>query len=253
MFRIQKQPSFAWGKVAGMFFAVFIPGGLVAYCNHIVFPESSYIAIGMVVVSVGIAAIFTIASAYATPNVRRYCLLALLFLAVVVSINLSAHWVLSREASGAKQATSERHAEEDRMLDQWKTQVDGAAKLAEAQRDMARAEERRLNAEAWRNNTARRLGVQAPRGSSVSSSSAPIAMPSIEAPALATKEREGRLTLEQVMKKWSGWLIGLAILDLLASVVSFGICATVWEWDRDGDGVADHLQKDQTWPAELGK
>jgi len=63
-------PGFGWGKAAGMLFAVLIPAGLVAYANHLVFPESSWIALGMIITTCGIAGIFAMASSYATRKVR---------------------------------------------------------------------------------------------------------------------------------------------------------------------------------------
>src|SRR6516225_8235384 len=115
----QQQPqdrsrSFVWGKVAGMIFAVAVPAGLVVAANRIVFPDSSWLATGMVITTFGVACIFAVASSYATPKVRKYVLIAALLLSVELAANLAVHWVLSRQVSGAKQATTARHEEEDR-------------------------------------------------------------------------------------------------------------------------------------------
>lgn len=237
----QKQHGFAWGKVAGMIFTVVLPGGLLIYANQQVFPDASWLATGMVIVSIGVAVIFAVASGYATPKVKKYVLIASVLLAVELAANLACHWVLSREVSGAKQATIARHEEEDR---------EEKRRDAEAQRqkDLLAAQTKALNAEAWRNAEARKLGMQAPRGGRISTpavSTSPLAATSAPVTAAVPK-----LTVEQVMEKWLGWLILFAILDLLTSVVAFGICALVWEWDLNHDGVADHLQgRGSTIPA----
>lgn len=235
--------GFGWGKFAGFIFAVLIPGGLVAYCNHLVFPESSYIAIGMVIVSIGIAGIFTVASSFATAKVRRYILAAHLALCIVLSANLAAHWVLSRQVSGAKQAKAERHEEEDRVDKRRREQVEENLRLMAEHRALVQADAKRFNAEAWRNNTARRLGLPAPRGARPASASEAPALPSLDVPRAA--DTKPRLTVEQVMEKWSERLLWFAIADLLASVVAFGVCALLWEWRRPSDYIVQPLP--QSW------
>lgn len=242
MKQIPKQSSFAWGKVAGMFFAVLIPALLVAYCSYLIFPDSWGVAIGMVLVSVGIAGIFTVASSKATPNVRRYCLIAHIVLAVTISAGLALHWIVKRQVSGARQATVERHTEEDRLLHQYQTQVDGAVKLVDAQKSLYEAQSKTFRNEAIRNDSAKRLGIEAPRGAKVTNG-ASMDIPKIEAPKLDRDTNSKKMTIEAVLEYWTPWLMASAILDLLASVISFGVCMALWEWDKDGDGVADHKQQ----------
>jgi hypothetical protein len=230
----RRRHSFAWGKTAGMLFAVVIPAVLVIAANKSVFPEASWLATGMVVTTMGIAIIFAVASAFATPKVKRYVLIAAFAIDLVLAGNLAFHWVLAREISGAKQATTARHEEEDR-----------AEKRAEAEakrrKEWNESQARLLAAEARRNDSARRLGIQAPRGAKISaaSSSAPTAEPT----AAITSATDKPLTVEQVMNEYTPWLLGFAIAELLTSVVAFGICALLWEWDLNGDGIADHLQQ----------
>lgn len=251
------QRSFAWGKVAGMFFAVLVPGVLLAIANAQVFPESTWLATGMVLVSIGIAGIFTVASAYATPNVRRYMLFAHLALCLVMGANLACHWVLAREMSGARQSVEERRVEEDRAEERRKAAVADAEKLIAAQRDLSQAEAKRLNAEAWRNNTARQLGLSVPRLSvppgsrRVTASQAPVSVAPVIPELPKPTDSVSVVTVEAVMAKWNPRLIWLAIADFLVSLVAFGIAMLMWEWDKDGDGVADHAQR-QPRRAPLG-
>src|SRR5262245_13482262 len=123
--------SFVWGRVAGFAVCVCVPATLIGIANAQVFPDSAGMATGMVAVSVGVALIFTVASSYATSAVRRYILLALLFLGVVLSTNLVAHWVLKREMSGAKQSTEARHVEEDRAADRRQAETEQKLRLLE--------------------------------------------------------------------------------------------------------------------------
>jgi hypothetical protein len=243
--------SFVWGKVAGMLFAVLIPGCLLACANHKVFPESTWLATGMVVITIGIAGCFAVASGYAMPHVRRYCLLAHLFLCLVMAANLVCHWVLAREVSAVHQATEQKHTEEDRAESRRRAAVEDSLKLIEAQRDLTQANARQLQAEAVRNDSARRLGAVVPRAVRPA---APASAVSAVIPEVPKPVDSGPVvTLDQVLNKWYWWLIGFAAAELLASIVAFGVCALLWEWDVNGDGIADHLQQPVKWPTEVGK
>lgn len=244
-----REGAFGIGKVWGGVFAILIPGGLVAYCNHLVFPDSSYIAIGMVATTIGIAVLFTVASAYASGSTRRLVLISHFVLCLVLSINLAGHWILAREKSGAEQATAERRAEEDRQEERRKSQVNDTLALLDKARDLEDAARRRLDAEGNRDYWARRLGRQAGQGSAVTTAGAGLSAEEMKAAiaasapsATAAIVAAPKLTVEQVMEKWSDRLMWMAILDLLSSIVAFGLCCLKWEWDVDGDGVPDHLQ-----------
>lgn len=243
-------PSFGWGKALGMFFAVLLPAILIVYANTIVFPESSWLASGMVLSTCGIALIFAIASGRATQGTRRYCLVASLVLAVVLSANLVGHWVLARELSAAKQATSARHTEEDRAEARREAEAKRQKELIAEQKALVAQQTKQLRAEAIRNDSAVRLGLRAPRGTRISAPqpvaiTQPTAEPSAEPapPADAPKQ----LTVEEVMAKWSWRLLWFAVADLLSSVVAFGICALLWEWDKNRNGIPDHLEQLLLW------
>jgi hypothetical protein len=251
-----QQGSFVWGKVAGMIFAVGLPAALVIAANHKVFPDSSWLASGMVVTTFAVAVIFAVASSFATRKVRKYVLIAALVLSVELAANLAVHWVLSREVSGAKQATTARHDEEDREearreseAKRQKEMLDKQRELLAEQKALAAETARQLRMEAIRNDSARRLGIRAPRGATVSAPASvsvtvpsPTAEPSASPAPPAGQPAQPNMTVEQVMEKWVGWLLAFAILDLLTSVVAFGVCALLWEWDLNRDGIPDHLQ-----------
>lgn len=233
-------PGFGWGKALGIVFAVLIPAALVVYANTLAFPDSSLLASGMVVVTCGIAVIFAIASGKATRTTARYCLLAGIVLSAVLSANLVGHWVLARELSAAKQATTARHTEEDR--EETRREAD-----ANRQKTLLEAQTKALRAEAWRNAEARRLGMRAPRGASVSAPTSTTVTQPTAPPVTDQSETPKQMTVEEVMKKWSWWLLWLAVADLASSVVAFGICAALWEWDKNGNGIPDHLEQYLMW------
>src|SRR5262245_826286 len=241
-----KRNSFTWGKTAGMLFATGIPALLVGIANHKVFPDSSWLATGMVIITFGIAVIFAVASEFATPKVKRYVLIASVVLSVELAANLACHWVLAREVSGARQATTARHEDEDRAEARKEAEAKRQRELMAEQRALTAETARQLRYEAIRNDSARRLGMRVARGATVTTQPPPVTLTTPEPAASvtpATKPAEASLTVEQVMASWLAWLVGFAIADLLTSVVAFGICGLCWEWDLNHDGIPDHLQK----------
>jgi hypothetical protein len=230
-----------------MIFAVIIPAILVIAANKKVFPDASWLATGMVITTMGIAIIFAVASAFATPKVKRYVLIAAFAIDTVLAGNLAFHWVLAREISGAKQVTTVRHEEEDREEARREAEAKRHRELIAEQTALAAETAKQLRMEAIRNDSARRLGIRAPRGATVSAPSAPVTVSAPAAEVTASAKPAAAVvaprTVEEVMNEYTPWLLGFAIAELLTSVVAFGICALLWEWDLDGDGVADHLQR----------
>jgi hypothetical protein len=50
------------------------------------------------------------------------------------------------------------------------------------------------------------------------------------------------LTPDQVRENWWPTLVGLALAEVFASVLAACILGGLWEWDRNHDGIPDHLQ-----------
>jgi hypothetical protein len=240
--------KFQW---IGFIFAVLLPAVLVAWCNYLVFPDSYEIAVGIVLISVGIAGLFTVGSMWATPKVARLIILAHVALMIALSINLAAHWILSREKSGAQQATAARHIEEDRQAAFRRQEAEQQIRLLNAQRDLTAAEGTSLANETRRNNSiirAAREGLTS-RGNVIrpttprsSGSSLPSPGSTVGPQNNAADPGRPAFTVEEVMERWRSRLTWLAILDLFTSVIAYGLVAAKWEWDRNRDGIPDHLQ-----------
>jgi hypothetical protein len=161
---------------------------------------------------------------------------------------MGSHWLLAREVSAAKQGVVERHAEVDR--DDARKAADAerqiALKKAEAEADAAKT--RLANAERRRLATLppeqRRsvLGVgptPTPLGFLPVQHVEPIIEVAFErAPVTAPK-----LTPEQVRESWWWRLTALAFAECFASVLAGAILAGIWEWDKNHDGIPDHLQQ----------
>jgi hypothetical protein len=230
-------------------FVVLLPAVIVGISNLDVFPDAAWLATLMLVVTVGVAAVFTWQSGDATAKIARYCIVADFIIAAILCINLGSHWLLAREVSAAKQGVTERHTEEDREDRRAKERVERELELKKAEAELAAANVKLQNAEA------RRL-AQLPRSERRSTLTAPTPGPtkpaptvqplslvppgsvaSVSAPALTP-----RLTPEQVRDSWWWKLTALAFAECFASVLAGAILAGVWEWDRNRDGVPDHLQ-----------
>lgn len=212
-------------------FIVLLPALIVGISNFVVFPDSSLPATIMLIVTVGVAGIFTWQSGNATRKISRYCILADIAICVILCANLACHWILAREVSAAKQGVEERHAEEDRELDREKakTELEIARKKADA--DLQNAERRRLA----------QLPVSQ-RRSSITPKSEPTKAPQVVASVTAPSSVL-KLTPEQVRNNWWWTLTGLAIAEVAASVLAGAILAGIWEWDRNHDGIADNKQQ----------
>jgi hypothetical protein len=229
-------------------FVVLLPAVIVGVSNYVVFPDSFLMATIMLIVTIGVSAVFTWQSGDATPRVSRYCLCADFVIAVILGLNLAGHWILSREVSAAKQGVEERHIEEDRDLqrERAKTELDIARKQADAELAKQNAvlqdsERRRLR---LLPPDQRRSTLQSPKAEA---SKVPLLTPmSLVGPSevkVMAAPSGPRMTPDQVREKWWWRLTGLAIAEVLASVVAGGLMFGLWEWDRNHDGIPDHLQR----------
>lgn len=229
-------------------FTVLLPAAIVGISNYSVFPDSFLAATLMLAVVVGVSGVFTYFSGDATAKVRRYCIIADIAICAVLCFNLGGHWILAREVSAARQGVEERHAEEDRQLEREraKTEMEIARKQAEAeladkQAKLQREERRRL---AQLPLSERRSTLSAPNPEPTKT---PTLQPLSLLPAAASVsvpiELKPKITPEQVRASWWWFLTALAIAECAASVLAGCILAAVWEWDRNHDGVPDHLQR----------
>jgi hypothetical protein len=228
---------------------VLLPAVIVGISNFNVFPDSAWQATLMLVVTLGASAIFTWQSGDATPKISRYCLVADFLICAILCANLAGHWILAREVSAAKQGVVERHAEEDRDDRRAVERIERELELKKAEAELAAANIKLQNAERRRlaqlPSSERRSTLSAPKAEPtkaptiqpmalVSGSTVAMSVPIVTAP---------RLTPEQVRDSWWWKLTALAIAECVVSVLAGAILAGVWEWDRNHDGIADHLQK----------
>lgn len=222
-------------KLILFFFVVFLPAVVVGISNFHVFPDSSLPATLMLLTTVGVAGVFTWQSGNATEKIRRYCIVADVIIALILCLNLGAHWLLGREISAARQGVEERHAEEDRELQREKEKTELQIARDKSAADLARAEARRLAqlplSQRRAQPTPKSEPTKAPEVAVAASVSAPIA------PTLA------RMAPDQVRDSWWWKLTALAFAECFASVLAGAILAGVWEWDRNRDGIPDHLQQ----------
>jgi hypothetical protein len=241
-----------WRKIILFTFAVLLPAVIVGISNLTVFPDSSLAATLMLLVTVGIAGVFTYFSGDATAKVRRYCILADVAICAILCVNLGGHWILAREVSAARQGVDERNAEEDREIEREKakTELEIARKQAEAElakqnAALQNAERRRL---AQLPPSERRSTLSAPKAEPTKAQTpaplvAPMSLVAASATVSAPIVTAPRLTPEQVRQSWWWFLTALAIAECAASVLAGAILAGVWEWDRNHDGIPDHLQQ----------
>jgi hypothetical protein len=237
-----------WRKSIIYVFTVLLPTLMVGISNFHVFPDASLLATLMLVVTAGVAGVFTYFSGDATAKVRRYCILADVAICAILCVNLGGHWILAREVSAARQGVEERHAEEEREDLRREAEAKRQLRLKEAEaalvRDQAKVirEERRRLAQLPREE--RRSVLKAPP--KVEAAAAPATVAAIQPPGLAPVETPKtlapRITPDEVREKWWWFLTALAIAECAASVLAGVVLSGVWEWDRNHDRIPDHLQ-----------
>ncbi len=244
-----------WRKLLLFTFIVILPAIVVGVSNFKAFPDSSFLATVMLLTTVGVAGLFTWKSNHATPKIVRYCIIADIIICALLCVNVGCHWIFSRELSGAKQSTVERHSEEDREEKRKAAEAGRQVALKKADADLAKAEaDRAAKNAAMLNAEANRL-AKLPRWMRRSQSpiAAPTAQPATAAvsPAVAIAEAapepkvdiKPKATEEQIRENWWWTLIALAFAECFASILAGGILMGVWEWDRNHDGIPDYLQQ----------
>ena len=241
-----------WYKLILFLFVVVGPAIIVGVSNYTAFPDSFGLATVMLIVTAGVSGVFTWKSNDATPKIVRYCIVADVIICAILCVNMASHWILSREISGAKQSTVERHTEEDREEKRKSAEAERQIALKKADAEIAQGNAKALNAEA------NRL-AKLPRWMRTSEAPvvAPVAAPS---PVIATfeanptpeaKAGKPKATEEEVRERWWWWLISLAIAECFASVLAGAVLIGVWEWDRNHDGINDALQQPVKLPVKV--
>ena len=246
-----------WRKIILFTFTVLTPAIIVGVSNFAVFPDSSLPATLMLIVTVGVAGVFTYFSGDATAKVRRYSIVADFAICAILCANLGGHWILAREVSAARQGVEERHTEEEREERRRTAETERQLALKKADADLIARQTAAIHAERRRlaqlPTSERRSVLKAPPRSE--GAEAPKAVATIQPLSLAPLDGSKsldvtsmpsaavkRLTPDEARDKWWWFLTALAIAECAASVLAGAILAGVWEWDRNRDGVPDHLQ-----------
>src|SRR5262245_28436366 len=202
-----------WRKLLLFTFIVILPAVVVGVSNFKAFPESSFLATIMLLTTVGVAGLFTWKSNHATPKIVRYCIIADIIICALLCVNVGCHWIFSRELSGAKQSTIERHAEEDREEKRKTADAERQLALKKAEAELAKADAARAASTAKAIAAETRRLAQLPRWMRRDSTpvSAPTARPeptAAETPAPAveaaatTAAVKPKVTEEQVRESW---------------------------------------------------
>ncbi|MGH9751425.1 MAG: hypothetical protein ACREA2_01455 [Blastocatellia bacterium] len=237
-----------WRKSIIYVFTVLLPALMVGISNFHVFPDASLLATLMLVVTAGVAGVFTYFSSHATARVRRYCILADVVICAILCANLGGHWILAREVSAARQGVEDRHAEEEREERRREAEAERQLRLKEAEAALVRdqtkviREERRRLAQLPPRE--RRSVLKAPP--KVEAAAAPAAVATVQplslAPVETPKTLALRMTPDEVREKWWWFLTALAIAECVASVLAGVVLSGVWEWDRNHDDIPRRLQ-----------
>ena len=227
-------------------FTVLLPAIVVGISNYVAFPDAFLMASLMLLTTVGVAGVFTYLSGDATANVRRNCIVADIVICLILCLNLGAHWLLAKDVSAARQGVEERHSEEDREELRRSSEAERQFALKKADLDLQKEERRRLKLLPV---DQRRSTLATPK---VEPTKAPLIAPMSLLPPGVTVEQAPRLTPEQVRQSWWWKLTLLAFAECFASVLAGALLTVAWEWDRNHDGVPDHLQRYSRGP-DLGK
>jgi hypothetical protein len=229
-------------------FAVVLPAIAIGISNKHVFAAAFPIATIGLIVTVGICLISTYFSGNAAPKTRRYAMFHDLVIALILCVNFLFHFQVSREVSAAEDARTA--SEKAGRVEQENLDRETQRKLA-----MAGAQKELLEAEAAAAREQRRVLVQLPP-SQRRLAQKPTTQPQPETtttPGFSTVANTRQdveqatviSTPEQIRASWFGWLFWAAAAEIFAAILGGMILMMVWQWDVDGDGVADHLQSRQ--------
>ncbi len=244
--------KFNLAKLAIFVFTVLLPAVAVGISNWYVFRDSFVIATILLVITVGVAAVTTYYSGAALAKIRKYCLIFDLLICVVLCINLTSHFLLARDVSAAKEGVEDRHIEEERKAVFQRNHTEQQARLLAAQSELLKQQKEALKMEAIRNDAARKAGVRpaaalalAPVGEAPQAQGTTDPLQSDLAAITESRKLEKSLTPEDVKKHWNGWLTFWAFVDVFVAVIGGSLLASIWQWDRNGNGIADEEEEAQ--------
>lgn len=233
-----------WPKVSMFAFAVVLPAIAIGISNKHVFAAAFPIATIGLIVTVGICLISTYFSGNAAPKTRRYAMFHDLVIALILCVNFLFHFQVSREVSAAEDARTA--SEKAGKVEQENLDRDTQRQLA-----LSTARKELLTAETQTLKEQRRVLVQLPH-----SQRRLVAKPTAQQPEnAATPGFSTAATIqpkaehvdiigspEEIRASWFGWLFWAAAAEIFAAILGGMILMMIWQWDVDGDGVADHLQ-----------
>lgn len=237
-----------WGKLAIYFFTVLLPAIAVGISSWYVFRDSFSIAVISLIITCGVAGLFTFYSGAAMAEVRRYCIIADIAICCVLVANFCCHFIMAREISSAKESTVERHLEEDRGEQFKNNDAARQAQIMASSAQLAQSQAMLEKSQALKIDAAKRAGLPPPRIAPIASLAVPAspAGSSLQGVSPAASVPSGAPTKpptpDDVRAAWNPWLTFLAFLDVIVSVLAGALLAAVWQWDRNGDGINDALQ-----------
>lgn len=235
-----------WPKIAMFLFAIVLPQIAIAWSNREVFPDALWIATVFVVVVIGISAISTYFSGNASPSTRQYALWHDFAIAALTCVVALFHFQVAREVSAGKEA----RVVQERQV---RNGQENADRDVQRQLALRQADADRIRAETEAAKEQRRLLIQLPPSqrrlgpsfSSAQPSTSPIPFSSTVIAKPQDEEPSTIKSPEEVRSSWFGWLFWASAFEIIIAVLGGMILMMVWQWDVDGDGIADHLQNRQ--------
>lgn len=232
-----------WPKILMFLFAIVCPSIAVGVSNKEVFPDALWIATIGIIVTIGISAISTYFSGNAAPTTRKYALWHDFAVAGIMCVTFLFHFQVAREVSAAKQARTA--SQEKGRNDQENMDRDVQRKLAltQAEVDLAKVEADKLKEQ-------RRMLLQLPPSQRRAIQPMPTpANAATDLPAFVSssavkpaQEAASILTPEEVRMSWFSYLFWATAAEILCAVLGGMVLMMVWQWDVDGDGIADDVQ-----------
>lgn len=190
----------------------------------------------------------------ATSKVKRRALGLTVVSGLLLAGNYAGHWLMKRDLATARVAVAQKEA---------KLTLDSRLKTEEAERqaklldsaakyNATAAVADRAAIEVSRRNGTRAIAPRKPIELNLTSltsgqmSATPTPTPSsamsLLAPAPEEKTAVSYESPEQVYMGWKNWLAFTAIFELLVTLGGIAWLVASWEWDLNGNGIADHLE-----------